>query len=678
LDELLKCAKKQRFQAFFDTFTSTGTFMRNFFRAVKIGLQYRLTCIGIVICSLLIAVFWSANIGTVYPLVEVVFQGKSVTQYLTDSIDELQIEIAEKQDLIKTTSANDNTSFLTTQLSSLEGELNFKQNLLPYARQYLPETAFQTLVLVVCLMIGATVLKDLILMSNIMLTQRFTQLSVFNLRKEFYRRTLKMSVSSFNADRSTELMSRFTNDTEVVTLGIFQLLGKAVREPLKMTSCLIAAAFISWRLLLLCMIVTPFAAILISYLSKALRRSNRKAMQEMASMYGLIGETFKGIVAVKAFNMESYERKRFHHSAKRYYLKAMNIAKYNSMTRPTTEIMGMTIVGLAILAGGYLVLNQETHLLGIQICVNPMSFGDMMTFFAFLIGASDPLRKIADVFNVVQRGAAAADRIYEMLDRQPDLPEVSNPSPLPKSIQTIEFANVDFGYAADCNVINNLSLTIAKGQTVALVGPNGCGKSTLARMIPRFFDPTSGSVSVNDTKITQVRKRDLRARIAMVTQNAIMFDDSILNNLRYGKRDATLAQIQDAARKAKAHQFIESKLEEGYDTIIGEGGSKLSGGQRQRLALARAILTDPEIIILDEATSQIDLESEQIIHQVLAEFLADRTAIMITHRMASLQLADRIVVMDQGQIVDQGTHEELIQRNLIYQRMAATELKDIA
>ncbi|MEC9096841.1 MAG: ABC transporter ATP-binding protein [Planctomycetota bacterium] len=609
---------------------------------------------------------------------EVVFQGKSATQYLDERIEELQVEIAEKQTLISQVSDSNDKSFLKVQLSSLESELDLKQSLLPYAQQYLPDTAFATLVLVVCLMIGGTVLKDLILMSNIILTQRFTQLSVFNLRKQFYRRTLKMSVGSFNADRSTELMSRFTNDTEVVTQGIFQLLGKAVREPLKMTTCLVAAAFISWRLLLLCMIVTPFAAILIGYLSKALRRSNRKAMQEMASMYGLIGETFKGIVAVKAFNMEGYERKRFHHSAKNYYLKAMKIAKYNSMTRPTTEIMGMTIVGLAILAGGYLVLNQETHLLGIQICVNPMSFGDMMTFFAFLIGASDPLRKIADVFNVVQRGAAAADRIYEMLDRNPDLPETRHPSPMPDSIQTIEFSSVDFGYTPECNVINNLSLTITQGQTVALVGPNGCGKSTLARMIPRFFDPTKGSVSVNNTDIKLVRKRELRNRIAMVTQNAIMFDDSVLNNLKYGKRDATLEQVQAAAKKAKAHQFIESKLEHGYDTIIGEGGGKLSGGQRQRLALARAILTDPEIIILDEATSQVDLESEKVIYQVLTEFLADRTAIMITHRMASLQLADRIIVMDQGKIIDDGTHDELIQRNTVYQRMAATELRDIA
>ena len=398
----------------------------------------------------------------------------------------------------------------------------------------------------------------------------------------------------------------------------------------------------------------------------------------MAKMYGLIGETFKGIVAVKAFNMEAYERKRFHHSAKNYYLKAMKIAKYNSMTRPTTEIMGMTIVGLGMLSGGYLVLNQETHLLGIQMCVNPMSFGDMMTFFAFLVGASDPLRRIADVFNVVQRSSAAADRIYEMLDREPDLPEIDNPLPVTQNVQRIEFKEVHYQYTDECLVIDDVSLVIPRGQTVALVGPNGCGKSTLARMLPRFFDPCRGGIFINDVNIAEVRKRDLRKKIAMVTQNAIMFDDTVLNNLKYGKRDASLDEVIAAAKKAKAHQFIENKLKDGYQTVIGEGGGKLSGGQRQRLALARAILTDPEIIILDEATSQVDLESEQVIHSVLKDFLSNRTAIIITHRISSLQLADRIIVMNQGKVVDDGTHEELIQRSTIYQRMATPGLKDIA
>ena len=652
--------------------------MRNFFRAVKIGLQYRLTCLGVIACSLFVAFFWSANIGTIYPLVEVVFQGKSAPQYLTESITELDSQIQAKQALIQTESDPARTSFLEAQLIGLEEEQAFKQDLLPIAQQWLPATPFATLILVVCLMIGVTVLKDLLLMANIILSHRFTQLSVFNLRKNFYRRTLKMSVGSFNTDRTTELMSRFTNDTEVVTHGIMQLLAKAIREPLKMATCLIAAAFISWRLLIFCLIIVPIAGVLMGYLSKALRRSNRKAMQEMAKMYGLIGETFKGIVAVKAFNMEAYERKRFHHSAKNYYLKAMKIAKYNSMTRPTTEIMGMTIVGLGMLSGGYLVLNQETHLLGIQMCVNPMSFGDMMTFFAFLVGASDPLRRIADVFNVVQRSSAAADRIYEMLDREPDLPEIDNPLPVTQNVQRIEFKGVDYQYTDECLVVDDVSLVIPQGQTVALVGPNGCGKSTLARMLPRFFDPCRGGIFINDVNIAEVRKRDLRKKIALVTQNAIMFDDTVLNNLKYGKRDASLDEVIAAAKKAKAHQFIENKLEDGYQTVIGEGGGKLSGGQRQRLALARAILTDPEIIILDEATSQVDLESEQVIHSVLKDFLSNRTAIMITHRISSLQLADRIIVMNQGKVVDDGTHEELIQRSTIYQSMAAPGLKDIA
>ena len=656
--------------------------MQNFFRTVKIGLQYRLTIIGIIACSLLVALFWSANIGTIYPMVEVVFQGKSIPAYLDSEIITLDNSIAEKTAIVTQWESEDRSSaeiqFVESQIRDAIRSRDVKQSLIPFARKWFPSTPFDTLVLVIIALLIGTFIKCALLMANIILVERFSQRSMLTLRNKFYAQTLNMSVASFSNDRTGELMSRFTNDTEALTMGLKILIGKTVREPLKMMACLGGAAFISWRLLLLCLVVTPLAGLLIGILSKALKRSNKTAMQSMAAMYELIGDTFKSIIAVKAFNGKEHEQHRFRTATTRYYQHVMNIAKFNSLTRPTTEIAGMGIVALAVICGGYLVLNQQTHLLGIQMSINPMSHGEMMTFFAFLIGASDPMRKMADVFNLVQRSAAAADRIYEMLDRLPDVPDAQHPEAPPQKIECLIFDKVRFAYDESNLVLADVSIAIPAGQIVAIIGPNGCGKSTLAKLIPRFYDPLSGTVSFNDRDLTTLKKHDVRARVGLVTQNAILFDDTVMNNLRYGNRQATDDQIYAAARQARAHEFITQELDDGYETIVGETGGKLSGGQRQRIALARAILCDPEIMVLDEATSQIDLESEQIIHGVLQNFFVNRTAILITHQMSTLELADRVIVMDKGQIIDDGTAEQLLNRCPFFQRMAQGDLKESA
>ena len=656
--------------------------MQNFFRTVKIGLQYRLTIIGIIACSLLVALFWSANIGTIYPMVEVVFQGKSIPAYLDSEIITLEDSIAEKTAVVTRWESEQRSSaeiqFVESQIRDAIRSRDLKQSFIPFARKWLPSTPFDTLVLVIVALMVGTLIKCSLLMANIILVERFSQRSMLTLRNEFYARTLNMSVGSFSNDRTGELMSRFTNDTEALTMGLKMLIGKTVREPLKMIACLGGAAFISWRLLLLCLIVTPIAGLMIGILSKALKRSNKTAMQSMAAMYELIGDTFKSIIAVKAFNGEEYEQHRFRTATTRYYQHVMGIAKFNSLTRPTTEIAGMGIVALAVICGGYLVLNQQTHLLGIQMSINPMSHGEMMTFFAFLIGASDPMRKMADVFNLVQRSAAAADRIYEMLDRLPDVPDTQHPATPPRKIERLVLDKVRFAYDESNLVLTDVSLVIPAGQIVAIIGPNGCGKSTLAKLIPRFYDPQSGTVAFNDIDLTTLKKHDVRARVGLVTQNAILFDDTVMNNLRYGDRQATDDQIYAAAKQAKAHAFITQELDDGYETMVGESGGKLSGGQRQRIALARAILCDPEIMVLDEATSQIDLESEQIILRVLRKFFANRTAILITHQMSTIELADRVIVMDKGQIIDDGTAEQLLNRCPFFQRIAQGDLRESA
>jgi subfamily B ATP-binding cassette protein MsbA len=327
------------------------------------------------------------------------------------------------------------------------------------------------------------------------------------------------------------------------------------------------------------------------------------------------------------------------------------------------------MVMIASLLGGYLVLGQNTHVFGILISDPALSHGEMAVFFAMLAGMADPARRLSNEFGYIQNGAAAADRIYEVLDIQPKITDPPNPQPLPKLAQAITLDGVDFYYHRDKQVLFDIHLDIRAGETIAVVGPNGCGKTTLVQLLPRLYDPTKGRVAFDGVDIRDVRLHDLRLRFGMVTQETLLFNDTVANNIAQGDATASRAAIEAAARKAHAHGFIIDKLPHGYDSMVGPTGSRLSGGQRQRIALARAILRNPEVLILDEATSQIDVESEQLIHNVLEEFIRNRTTFLITHRPSTIALADRVLVMDAGRIVDLGTPSELAERCELYRRL---------
>jgi ATP-binding cassette subfamily B protein/subfamily B ATP-binding cassette protein MsbA len=334
------------------------------------------------------------------------------------------------------------------------------------------------------------------------------------------------------------------------------------------------------------------------------------------------------------------------------------------------------MICLTILAGTYLIIKNETYLLGIKICDRPLEFTDLALFYAMLAGSIDPARRLSDVFNGIQRACAASDRVYQLLDREPSVRDPAKARALVRHHRHIVFENLNFSYLPDQSVLNNINLRVPYGETLAIVGANGSGKTTLANLIPRFYDPTSGSIRIDDIDLREVRMRDLRSQIGLVTQEPLLFDDTVFNNIRYGSPQAPKQQVIEAARKAYAHRFIEELLEHGYDTNVGQMGGRLSGGQKQRISLARAILRDPPILILDEATSQIDLESEQLIHKVLEQFARGRTAIIITHRLQTLDLADRVLVLDEGHMVDLGTHNELMDRCDHYRRLYQIHLRE--
>lgn len=665
--------------------------MKNFGRVLRIAARKRWSLAGIVLSSLVIAVLWGANIGTLYPLVEVVFKGESVPDYAAKKIAESDAELTridgEIDDLKSALPRSEGEARreLELRIESAEARkqvisdsVYYLKKLQPAINRYAPDGPFATLVLIVAFLTGGTAVKLVALMVNLMLVQYVAEKVSLELRAVFFRKALTLDLDSFGENGSADLTSRLTNDIAHVSAGLTVLLGRVIREPLKMMVCLGGAMFVCPRLLLLVMVVTPLLGFVMTQLSRAIRRASRRAMEEMSQLYGLLNDAFAGIRVVKAFSTQAFERAKFQRGAQAFYLKSMKVAFYNTLARSSSEMLGIATVGLAILAGGYMVVNEQTHLLGLKMTDQPLNVGQVLMFFGFLIGASDPAKKLSEVWSGLQRGIAATTRVFEVIDQPVRVVDPVRAKTTPRPHREISFKDVVYQYPSGPTVLRGINLTIGQKETVAIVGPNGSGKSTLVSLLCRFDDPQAGTVCLDNIPLNEMRKRDLRRRIALVTQRTILFDDSIENNIRYGTPGADREAVVRAAKLAFADEFIRRKTPDGYETMLGSGGMRLSGGQMQRIALARAFLRNPDILILDEATSQIDLESEQLIHQALANFLVDRTGVMITHRPSSLVMADRVIVIEAGRVADSGTHGELIQRNRFYQSLCGGDLRKSA
>jgi len=542
----------------------------------------------------------------------------------------------------------------------------------PYVNQYLPNDPFKSLLLLIALVMLGVALKGLFMFLQEVLVAHVMQLTLLDIRNKFFRRTINLDLASFSDQGSSELMTRFTNDMDSFGQGLNTLMSKVIREPMRFVTCLGGALWINWRLTCLTLVLVPISVATTYRVGKIMKRAVRRSLESMSTIYKILQESFQGIKIIKAFATERVERRRFFGETKNLYRKSVRVAKIDAMSDPVLEMLTLTTVIIALLAGSYLVLHQTIYLnLGLfrlQLAAEPMAIQDLLTLYTMLAAASDPIRKLANVHSKIQRAAAAADRICALMDRRPKVSENKRASSLRRHRQSIEFDQVTFGYAEGSPVVHGINLKVRHGETIALVGPNGCGKTTLMNLLPRFWDVDSGSIRIDGQDLREVQLRSLRSQIGMVIQETILFQDTIANNIAYGYSHAAGPAIAMAAERAYAHQFIMA-LPQGYDTLIGERGYGLSGGERQRIALARAMLRDPAILILDEATSAVDMQDELLIRKAIEEFAKGRTTFLISHSLASIQVADRIVLMNGGRIEAVGTDHELKRTSALYRRL---------
>lgn len=478
-----------------------------------------------------------------------------------------------------------------------------------------------------------------------------------DLRTAMYDKFLKLPVSFFTEQRKGDMMSRISNDIGAVEGGIMGSLVDIVNSPFMIISSATALFLLSPKLTLFSLIVFPIMGWVISWIGKSLRRQAKFAQEELGNLFSLVDETLKSSKVIKIFNADRILKNRFNKTTDKWQHHAVSMSRRRELASPMSEFLGSVTILIITWYAGTEIINGTNK--------DPATF---LAFIAVFFQVLDPAKRLSNAVSAIQGGMASLERVSEVLDYDLKVEEVPNPTRISELKDKIEFKNIGFYYDKTNLILKKFSIVLPKGKTVALVGQSGSGKTTIANLLARFYDVSEGEILIDGHNIKTLKLTDYRQLLGMVTQESVLFNDSVYNNILMGNPDASEAQVIEAAKIANAHEFI-IQLQNGYHTNIGDDGNKLSGGQKQRVSIARAVLKNPPIMILDEATSALDTESERYVQDALEKMMENRTSLIIAHRLSTIQKADHIVVMEKGDIVEQGSHEELMQKNGTYRKL---------
>lgn len=527
-----------------------------------------------------------------------------------------------------------------------------------YSEQY---GANYALLLTVSLVIITFLLKNLFGYLGLQHLMKLKTGVLRDLRKKMYDKVVDLPVSYYSEKRKGDIMARILGDINEVQNSFFNVLELIVKEPLTIAFSLIAMLKISWELTLFVFIFIPISGLIISKIGKSLKSQSTRAQQENGHLISIVEETLSGLKVVKGYNSENFFKKLFNDSIQRLYVLSNKIGKKNNLASPLSEFLGIVVIAILLFYGGNLVLVDKS-----------LDGSLFIAYIGLAYNILTPAKAISKASYQVKNGMAAAERVFEIIETPNVIRDTETSVQIDSFQDQISLQNITFSYDGEHNVLKNFNLDIPKGKTVALVGQSGSGKSTIANLLMRFYDVEEGKITIDGTDIKNIQLISLRDQLGLVTQDSIMFNGTIADNLRIGKQNASDQEVIEALKIANAYEFVQN-LPNGINTNIGDAGGKLSGGQKQRISIARAVLKNPPIMILDEATSALDTESERLVQDALEKMMANRTSIVIAHRLSTIQKADVIVVMNRGEIAEQGTHDELLAKNGTYAKLVSLQ-----